>query len=33
MSDDFELCIARISRSELSDHQLKLEFVNLCMWR
>ena len=24
MSDDFELCIARISQCELSDHQLPL---------
>ena len=24
MSDDFELCIARISQCELSDHQLAI---------
>ena len=24
MSDDFELCIARISQCELSDHQLTI---------
>ena len=31
MSDDFELCIARISQCELSDHQLAI--VNNCTWR
>ena len=25
MSDDFELCIARISQCDLSDHQLAIE--------
>ena len=28
MSDDFELCIARISQCDLSDHQLAI--VNAC---
>ena len=30
MSDDFELCIARISQCELSDHQLVI--MNNLSW-
>ena len=31
MSDDIELCIARISHCELSDHQLAMIVNNLCL--